>query len=194
MPSSGAKKQPIKLADDGRDPWERQPSESDTMYTSFSRYLALGSARTLAKAAQVLTKNPSYLRGVAAQYRWADRAASWDREQDRSFIEQMAADRRQVARAQLRVGTQFIAKVVARLETLDVETLRPQDLARFADVAIKLQNSGLGLPDRTVLVTGDPTQPVAVADVTATPLAQRREMLEAAMAEMKRRMGTGDGS
>ena len=40
------------------------------------------------------------------------------------------------------VGQAFLAKVAQRLANLDPETLSPAELARWADVALKLQEAG----------------------------------------------------
>jgi hypothetical protein len=40
------------------------------------------------------------------------------------------------------IGQAFLAKVAQRLANLDPETLSPAELARWADVALKLQEAG----------------------------------------------------
>jgi hypothetical protein len=40
------------------------------------------------------------------------------------------------------IGSAFLAKVAQRLATIDPETLEPDDLARWADVALRLEQAG----------------------------------------------------
>lgn len=187
---------PLRLAAD-RDGWERQPNEGEKAYSHFAMYRDLGRTRTLAQAAETLSLNPGYLRGVAAANHWTDRAAAWDREQDRLYAEQMAAKRRDMASRHAKVATAFLAQVAQRLRTLDPSDLTPGDLARWVDVATKVERAAYGEPTM-VAVTGPDGGPVATMDYGALTPAEREARLVALRDELTRRIAAvaedgGDG-
>lgn len=191
MPSFKADDPPITMSTDGRDPWERQPDETAKRYEQFCVYRNPGPGRTLTKTAETLTLSAAYVRSVSAHFLWSTRAQAWDREQDRIFSVRVTAERQRAAMQQLALGAKMFQKVRDRLETIDVQKLTAQQVARLAEVGLKLQQSGLGMPDSTVQVIGDPTQPVAHHDVSGMSLAERRALLDSTLAELERRRGVG---
>jgi hypothetical protein len=80
-------------------PWEPQPGEPAVWYTRFTEYLKLGPTRTMQRVRDNLceeTGTESYKCGghwsrAAQQWRWQERARSWDAEQ----AELYAGDMRQ---------------------------------------------------------------------------------------------------
>lgn len=171
-----------------RDPWERQPGEGERAYSHFAVYRDLGRPRTLAQAASMLARNPSYLRTLAADKHWADRAAAWDREQDRLFAERTSLLRRDMAERHARIATAFLAKVARRLTDLDPTELTAADLARWTDMATKLERSAYGEPTATVAVTGPSGGPVEVLDYSALTPDEREARMVALRDELARRI------
>jgi hypothetical protein len=187
VPSFKDDESPIELAGDGRDVWERQPGESIKRFSQFVTYRDAGLTRTLANTAKTLTLSAPYVRAVSLRFRWPERVAAFDREHDRAFLAKMATDRKKAAQLHVALGTALFSKVRERLNTLQVNTLTPTEMTRLAEVALKLQQSGLGLPDSTVQVIGDPVQPVSHQDVTGLSLAERADLLDRTIAELQRR-------
>lgn len=187
-----AKPQPLAL-DPAREPWERQPGETERSYAHFALYRDLGRIRTLAQAAETLALNPSYLRGVAAAAQWADRAAAWDREQDRLFGERAAVQRRDMATRHAKLATAFLAKVAARLRDLEPADLTPADLAKWTDMATKLERAAYGEPTATVAVTGPAGGPLEVYDYSSLTAEQREARLTALRDELTRRIAAAGG-
>jgi len=189
MPSFKAGQPPIDLTEDGRKPWERQGAESEKRFAQFAAFRDQGAARTLAQTAKTLALAPSYVRNCAVHYRWQERADAWDREQARLFAARMAADRRTAARTHIALGSVMFGKIRERLASLDARTMTATETARMAEVALKLHLSGLGLPDSTVQVIGDPTQPIAHQDVNGMSFAERQALLDRITTELQRRRG-----
>jgi len=183
-----AKPQPVRLHPD-RDPWERQPGETERAYAQFAMYRDLGRTRTLAQAAELLTRNANYLRTLAAAGLWAERAAAWDREADRLYAETMAAKRRDMADRHAKLATAFLAKVAQRLRTLVPDDLTPFDLVRMADLAAKLERAAYGEPAATVAVVGPSGHALEPADFTGMSAAQREARLSELRDEITRRLG-----
>ncbi|MFJ8934041.1 hypothetical protein ACIRLA_46500 [Streptomyces sp. NPDC102364] len=170
-----ADKTPIVLADDGRDPWERQPRESEAMHSRYLGYQALGRTRTVRRVAEKWGKSPAYLHHIAWRYHWRERAHAFDEEQDRLFMEQLAAERRRMVDDHLKLSRGMLAKVARRLQTLDPDELTPADLNRWATTLTQIQSRVLGEPTQTVALQGGTAgaPPIEIGAVTGGPDAQR---------------------
>lgn len=186
-------KAPITLSG-SRDPWERQPRESELMYARFRLYLELGRTRTLTGAADILTGtgdraelSSAYMRSLSHTYRWTERVGAWDREQTRLETERLVEQRRDLIRRYRSIGGALATKAKQAMELLDVETLTPLDVVRFFKVAFAIESTALGLPVDTVAVTGPGGGPMLVDDLSRLPAEERRERLAALAAEIGRR-------
>ena len=74
---------------DGRQPWERQPGESDRAWAAFQAYRDMGAGnRSFNKTYQKRYSKPShaeapqFFRNWAREHRWFERATAWDRHLD----------------------------------------------------------------------------------------------------------------
>lgn len=147
----------IRFAAD-RELWERQPGESEKQYARFAMYRDLGRARTLTQAAEMLTVGQrityGQLRNVASTFRWSERAGSWDREQDRIFLAQLAAKRRELMHREATVANRTLRHVIDRLTAITPDELKKMDLyqtARTGDMAFKWLRDAFGVPAGTTL-------------------------------------------
>jgi hypothetical protein len=172
--------------DDLPDLWERQPGETAKAYDQFCTYRDLGRGRTLAKVAEILARNTSWIRTVAAQRDWVRRASAWDREQDQVFSMSLVDRRRVMAERHASLASAFLNKVVQRLTTLEVNKLTPADTVRWLEVATKLERQALGAPTEHVQHTGPGGGPLEVAHLNDE---QRRARLAELSAEVQRRLG-----
>ncbi|MGI5151325.1 hypothetical protein ACQEVC_34010 [Plantactinospora sp. CA-294935] len=178
-------------------PWDRQPREPERAYAYFGLYRELGRTRTVAKVAAEVHKSRDYLHKLASTWRWVQRAQTWDREQDRLYGEGMAERRRDMADRHARIAGALQAKIVARLQALDASKLTPGDIARWLEVATRVERLALGLPDSTTAHTGPDGGPIQ-AEVNGMSEEQRTEFFRALVAEAQNRAGMaardgGDG-
>jgi len=171
-----------------RDPWERQPGETERSYAHFCFYRDAGRSRTLAQSAELLALNASYIRDVASAALWAERASAWDREADRLYAEQMAARRRDMAERHAKLATAFLAKVVERMRNLSPLDLSPQDLVRFTALAAELERAAYGEAPRTVVTTISSGEHVAQPDFSGLTAEQREARLSELRDEITRRL------
>lgn len=142
--------------------WERQPGETSLKYQQFLAYRDQGRARTLQKAAEVLTKSAGHIRNIAADYDWSRRCHAWDAEQDRLWELEQAVARREMARRHAQLASGVLAKVVGRLQELQVSELTPNDVIRWFEVATKVERQARGEPTETIAHTGKDGGPVDV--------------------------------
>lgn len=186
-----AHKKPISIAGD-RDPWERQPDESELMYARFRVYLELGRTRTLTSAAEILTSTGDtskltgvYIRSLAHTYRWTQRTGAYDREQDRLERERLVELRRDMIRRHQKIANDLSAMAKQALGKLKAEKLTPLDVVRFFRLAAVIESTALGMPFETVAVTGAGGGALVLDDLSALTPDERRQRL----AEVAREIG-----
>lgn len=187
-------KQPITLHDD-RDPWDRQPGESNRQYSRFRTFMELGRSRTLKQAVEMLSAvgdkiGHRTLMQYSYENRWTERAEAHDRDQDRLERQRLLTLRREMLSRHRKLAAGLTAKAVARLGTMVPADLTPLDVVRFIDAATKLERTALGEPESTVAVTGAGGGPVEVADFSHLPAEERRVRLEQIVTELARRAAT----
>ncbi|MBL6275345.1 hypothetical protein JMF97_04115 [Micromonospora fiedleri] len=169
-------------------PWDRQDREPEKAYGYFVLYRDLGRTRTVAKVASEVNKSRDYLHKLATAWKWVQRAAAWDREEDRQYVEGLAEQRRDMAKRHARIASALQAKIVARLQSLDASKLSPGDIARWLEVATRVERLALGLPDSTTAHTGPDGGPIR-AEVEQMTEQQRADFFRALMAEAAARAG-----
>src|SRR5690606_16376836 len=139
-------------------------------------------------AAAEVHKSRDYLHKLASTWRWVQRAQAWDREQDRLYSEGLAERRRDMAERHARIASALQAKIVARLQSLDPAARTPNDIARWLEVATRVERLALGLPDSTTAHTGPDGGPIQ-AEVSQMSEEQRAEFFRALIAEAQSRAG-----
>ncbi len=173
--------------------WDRQQREPERAYGYFVLYRDLGRTRTVAKVATEVDRSRDYLHKLATTWKWVQRAAAWDREEDRLYVEGLAEQRRDMAKRHARISAALQAKIVARLQTLDASKLSPADIARWLEVATRVERLALGLPDSTTAHTGPDGGPIR-AEVEQMTEQQRADFFRALMAEAAARAGEANPS
>jgi hypothetical protein len=172
------------------DPWDRQPGESPKAYASFVKYRDLGRGRTVKAAAEAADRAPQYFWKLSHEWGWVERAAAYDREEDRVFIADTAAARLTMARRHARLATALQNKVVAAIQALDPAKLSPSDLIRTLEAATKLERLAWGVPDKLEL-TGASVSTGAIEEMDEAALHARAEEL---MRELGSRLPDQEGA
>lgn len=189
-------KPPIHLSPD-LDPWERQPGESNRMYSRFRTFLELGRTRTLKQAAEMLhTLGDKVTYRTLMQYayelRWTERAEAHDRDQDRLERERLLSLRREMQSRHRKLASGLMAKAVAALTKIKPEDLTPLDIVRMSKHAADLERAALGEPERTIAVTGHGGGPIITEDFSHYTPEERRARLEQISIELARRAALRD--
>jgi hypothetical protein len=134
--------------------WERLDDEPETAYSYFIAYRDMGRGRTVAKVADGVHKSRNYVHNLASRWRWVARARAFDIEQDRLYAEALVERRREMADRHARIASALQGKLIARLQTLDPGKLSAGDLARWFEVATRVERLALGLPESTTVHVG----------------------------------------
>lgn len=187
-------KPPIHLATD-REPWDRQPGESNRQYSRFRVFLELGRTRTLKQAVEMLhgigdnTVQYRTLMQYAYEYRWTERAESNDRAQDQLEAQRLLTLRREMYARHRRIAGALQAKAVAALQLIQPADMTALDVVRFVRYGAQIEAQALGEPTVVAQVTGPGGGPVMVDDLSRLDPDERRARLLAISAEIARRAG-----
>jgi hypothetical protein len=114
---------------------------------------------------------------------------AFDAEQDQLYAERLAERRREMADRHARIAAALQGKLVARLQSLDASKLSAADVARWLEVATRVERLALGLPESTTAHTGPDGGPIAV-EVDGMPEERRAAFFRALLAEAQARAGT----
>jgi hypothetical protein len=154
-----------------KDPWERQPNESVRAYEAFKIYLDLGAQRSQVKVAEKLDKSSAIVARWSIRHAWRKRMEAWETEQDREWLKERRRSLREANRRHTTLAKSMTGKIASRLKVLKVEELSPQDLARWLDVAVKIERLGLGLSTSNHEHTGHDGGPMEVISAAKERLA-----------------------
>ncbi len=185
-------KQPIHLAVD-REPWDRQPGESNRQYSRFEVYRSLGRMRTLKQAVEMLhgvgDTGVSYrtLQQYAYEYRWTERAEAWDRAQDQLEAARLLQLRNEMVSRHRRLASGLLAKAVAGLQKINPDDMSPLDVVRFIKYGADIERQALGEPTMIHQHQGPAGGPIAVDDMSKLSPEDRAARLTAISAELARR-------
>lgn len=185
-------KQPLHLAVD-REPWDRQPGESNRQYTRFIVFRDLGRMRNLKQAVEMLhgvgDNGVSYrtLMQYAYEYRWTERAEAHDRAQDMLEIARLTQLRNEMFSRHRRLASGLLGKAVAALQQLQPADMSPLDVVRFIKYGAEIESRALGEPTQVHQHQGPGGGPVAVDDMSHLSPEDRRTRLTQLSAELARR-------
>lgn len=171
-------------------PWERQPAESAPAYEAFRTYREMGADRSTAKVAHQLGKSKTLMDRWSRAHAWVVRATAWDREQERLDGIELAKQRRDAAKRHVKLAQAAQNKIVARLQTLNADSLSPSDLIRWLEVSVRLERQGLGMADR-VEVTEHTTPENERADLGGLTPEERRARMVLLKRELESRLNDG---
>ncbi len=129
---------------DDRLPWEKQKGESRQAFEAFSAYRDMGAARSLTKVAKKLNKSVTILGRWSGRWNWVERTSAWDIELDRQNREAQIEAIKEMSERHAREAMLFQQKVVERLRELRPGELSPQDMARWFEVAVKVERLSRG--------------------------------------------------
>lgn len=179
-----------------RDPWERQPDESERMYARFRTYLEQGRTRTLTQTAEILTATGDteglrgvYIRELSAKFLWSQRVGAYDREQDRVERERLIEQRRDMIKRHRAISNDLSAKAKDALSKLTVEKITALDMIRMFRLAAQIEATALGMPFDTIAVTGAGGGALVVDDLASYSPEERRARLADIGREISQRAG-----
>jgi hypothetical protein len=155
MAKQGKKKSVKFKASAKRKAWERQPNETDKAFEAFKVYIDLGTKRSIAKAGQVLGKCPEVLQRWSTGNHWRARVDAWEAEQDADWSQDRKRRIREASERHANLARSATDIIAAALSTADPGALSPGDVARWLDVAVKVERLSLGMSTNVLAGTGE---------------------------------------
>ncbi|MGW5879541.1 hypothetical protein ACWFMI_23615 [Nocardiopsis terrae] len=134
---------PITL-DPDLEPWAQQPGESDIHYGYFRHHLDAGRGRVLARTADELDRNQSYLRQIAGARLWRQRINAYEAERDQIQREIWVEKCKEAAEADAKILGAAAGKLAQRLMSMRPEQLSDGDFVRLLDVVMRHRRQLLG--------------------------------------------------
>lgn len=173
-------------------PWDRQEGEPAKAYSHFVSYRDAGRGRTVYEVADKVKKARGYLYQLSRNWKWIRRAEAWDHEQDRIFAEKMADRRRRSAETTLAIVGAARAKLVERLQSIDMRTLTPSQWMQWFEALTRIEREAMGQPGTVVGHTGIDGGPIE-AKIEGLTDDQRKAYLLKLVAEAQQRGGLRQG-
>lgn len=154
--------------DHGPAAWERQPGEPARAYAAFCLYRDMpATERSLRAVADRLygsgggnpaskrRRAPGQLHKWSVRWRWVERAAAWDEEQDRVAREAQIRAIQEMRDRHVREAMALQQKALERLRQMHPEELSPKDVLAYFVEAAKLERLSRGEPDQIQEQRGD---------------------------------------
>lgn len=134
--------------------WERMPGEPEKAFFYFSEYLKLkkeDGVRIVDTLAKNLGKTPPNLYKLSRQWNWKNRAADYDRyifglTQVKSDVN----DLEEMGKRQAKLAKDMQAKAAAALALIRPEKMRPGEIVKMVDVAVKIERLARGAPTENI--------------------------------------------
>jgi hypothetical protein len=133
-------------------PWERQSEEPWQSFNAFVTYRdLLPTERNFDTLSRMIGKTPQTLKKWAKTWEWDERVAAFLDERDRKHRELQLQLRQQMHDRHASQAIRFQDKVMARLETIDIEEMAPKDVIKWWETAVKIENLSRGeATERTI--------------------------------------------
>lgn len=135
-------------------PWERQRRETTIAFQAFQTYRDMGVQRSVDRVAAELHKSHALMGRWSKQWNWVDRAAAWDDELDRIKRSEIIKKITEMSERHASMSLIMQEKVLRNLKTLEPEDIKPGDLPRFIETAVKLERLARGLSESNIAIDG----------------------------------------
>ena len=128
--------------------WERQSGESSKAYAAFCIYRDMGVERSIEKVYEKRSKRGplSRLKNWSVKHKWVERANAYDDYLERKKREEKEKAILDMAERHAKLSMAFLQRVAQRLQQIDPSELSPADMAKWLDVATKLERLSRGEP------------------------------------------------
>ncbi len=125
-------------------PWQRQKGESRKAFEAFGIYRDMGPTRSLQRVKEKLSKSYTIIARWSSRWGWVERTAAWDEELDRRGRESQIEERKEMAKRHINEAMVFQQKVLERMRQLNPNELSPNDMARWFEIAVKVERLSRG--------------------------------------------------
>lgn len=124
--------------------WERQPGESEKAFEAFVIYRDMGLQRGVRKVGDQLHKSLTLMSRWSSAYNWPERAAAWDREQDRIVREAQQEEIKKMRKRHADLAYVMLMKAAKALKNMPDDEIKAADINRMVEVGSKLERISRG--------------------------------------------------
>ena len=131
------------------DPTRPLSRESAKAFEAFCAYRDMGPGRSVAKVGHALGKSTTLMARWSGRWAWVARVATWDADTAVKVAMAQQEEIVEMASRHARISAAFLGKVVGGLAKLDPGELKPGELTRMFDVAMKAERTSRGASSET---------------------------------------------
>ena len=131
------------------DPTKPLPRESAKAFEAFCAYRDMGPGRSVAKVGHAVGKSTTLMARWSGRWAWVARVATWDADTAVKVAEAQQGEIVEMRSRHARISAAFLGKVVGGLAKLDPGELKPGELTRMFDVAMKAERTSRGASSET---------------------------------------------
>jgi hypothetical protein len=131
-------------------PWERQPHDTDRAFEAFEVYRALGTSRSLAKAAERLGKSTQLLERWSKRDRWLERVYAYDRHEARAVNEAVYLGTAEMRKRMVNQALGMQARAQQRIIKMtdeEIGQLKPTEILGLMRVAADMERKARDIPE-----------------------------------------------
>lgn len=132
--------------------WEKLPEETNRQYEAFCIYRDMSIERSILKVAQEWSSggHTSKLKEWSSKYHWVERASAYD-----EHIDEIKRARNEEAIIEMSArhanySLQIQEKAIEALKLVKPEELKPNDLIKWYDIAVKIERLSRGLSTENI--------------------------------------------
>ena len=137
--------------------WERQKGEPTKIYSYFCSYRDLGPNRNLRELPQKLGKSLTIIGKHSSKYNWVERVKAWEDYQDKINRKSQEEEIRKMAKRHADIALGMQSKAIDKLRNLDINEMKPADIARFIEEGVRIERLSRGVPDQIIQELGEIT-------------------------------------
>jgi len=128
--------------------WERQKNENSKAYAAFCIYRDMGVERSIEKVYEKRSKRGplSRLKNWSVKYNWVKRANAYDDYLERKKREKNEKEILEMAERHAKLAKAFQQRIAQALQQIDPAQLSPSDMAKWLEIATKLERLSRGVP------------------------------------------------
>ena len=128
--------------------WERLPEESSKQFEAFSIFRDLGPSRSVSEVANLWSESgaTSRLREWAKINNWQQRAMAYDQHVDMIMRVSHEEEIKKMVIRHTKEARLFQSKVHERLEKINPNELKPPELIKWYEIAVKIERLSMGVP------------------------------------------------
>lgn len=133
-------------------PWERLPEETSKQFEAFSIFRDLGLSRSISEVANMWSESgaTSRLREWARKNNWHQRATVYDEHMDRIMVVSHEEEIKKMVVRHAKEAKLFQSKVHDGLENINPDELKPHELIKWYETAVKIERLSMGISTENI--------------------------------------------